>query len=249
MTASIGNTVRAELIKLTAPRSWWIATGLALVLGGGLSILVGVTGRALLAEGDGGAVDYLRGGVMSLAHVQIAIIVVGGLAGGSEYRTPIRLALLATPRRGRWFLAKTIAVVTLLTVVATVVVLVCCLAAELGLGDQGTWAWVEARSLLGGIGYLVSMGTLSFALGLACRTAIVPLALLIVLSQAGSMLLTRTPLLPVVRYLPDVAGMAVLDFTGMDIDPLPPGTGSSVLLGWVALALTIAGTAVRRREA
>lgn len=239
--------LRSEITKLLTLRSIRVTVAVTVVLAAGLAYLTGRTGRALLDDGLELGGEYLRSGLLVVVYTQIPMLVLGALSASSEYPAQVRASLAAVPGRGLFLAGKAAALALVGAAVAVVTVAVSCLVAEWALGGYGTMAWLQAGPVAGAVAYLTAMCLLSFTLGMLARNVVVPLVVLVAMTQAGSTLLLQSSLSEAARYLPDLAGTAM--FLELSFETLAPATGAVVLAAWVAAGLAVAWWVVRRRDA
>lgn len=246
--------VRSEITKILTLRSHLIAIALTVVLAAVFGYLTGLTSRNVLDANDptlDANFTPQLSGLVALVYGQIGIIVLGVLVAGSEYAGgQIRVSLAAVPNRNLFLAAKAAALTLVSLAVAVATVVSSGLAAEAGLGAHGDMSWAAGNLLTGAVCYLVLMSALGFALTMVTRNAVIPLALLITLTQAGSNLLLQTSSIgDLAKYLPDMAGMVMFFPDSPSHDILTATTGGLVMAAWVAVLLLVSQLLLNRRDA
>ncbi|WP_339127991.1 ABC transporter permease [Streptomyces sp. f51] len=239
---SFAPALRAELIKIRTlrPLLWGLAAVLAAT----------VVFSALAGLDDSSAPDFdpLFTTFFGVTFGQIAAITFGTQAVSAEYQGgALRLSLAAVPDRGRWFLAKTVAigVPALGTGLVTGVAGLVAGRSVLGSRAEGlTWA-EEVRGVAGCSVYLALMALFAAGLTAALRSGVATLSiltpfLLIVSFVVGGASGT------VADFLPDQAGQMVLRETADGV--LGPWSGLAVTALWTAAALGAGAWCVRRRD-
>ncbi|MFE6908572.1 ABC transporter permease [Streptomyces erythrochromogenes] len=240
--------VRAEFTKVRGVRS----TFLALLLFAPVSILVaaldGWSARGALESNSPMLRDGFtaqQAGLDGILYGQLALIVFGVLVVAGEYGSGMmRVSLLAVPRRGRLFAAKTTVVAGVAAVVAIPVTVVGYLVTQLALGPHGAPIGASGvpRALAGAVVYLTLMCLFAAGTALMARNAVLPLAILLPLVLAGSQILSVIGATKeMAQYFPDRAGMEILTVNSPDAY-----TGFAVLLAWTVAAL--AGGYLRHRR-
>ncbi|WP_433088311.1 hypothetical protein ACQP1P_20265 [Dactylosporangium sp. CA-052675] len=248
------SAVRAELAKLRAARTAWIATGVLLAI----HVLVqcealGLTRDAVAAIAPDGTIELFIGerqpatralldqAAGSSLQMCLFLPVLGAILGGLEARR-LGAALLAVPRQGRLVLAKTVAVAAWLAVVCVLVSVIS--VAFLWLAAGVMWSAVAPQALF--LGYAVLYSLIGHAFALAGRGMLAGL-----LGVVAVTAVTMTQAAP--RWLdalwPLSAGRNLLLDPHVD-DALSSGrlVAALVVAAWAALALTVAAVVVRRRD-
>lgn len=251
----LGAALRAEWLKLTTVRStWWTLVALV-VIGAGLTTLLGALNAEWLAspQADEDPAAFITWGMM-LAPA--AAVVLGALVVTAEYGSgTIRSSFAAVPSRGRVMLAKSILVAGLLFVASTATAL---------LGYAGTNPFFEAqgiglplegdvlRAMYGSGLYLAGLGVLAVAVGFLVRhTAAAVSILLGTLFVVGPMVL----LVPgtfgewLEKLMPHNTGGGVAAAVSFNPNLLDPWTGYAVFLAQVAAVVAVAAWSLRRRDA
>lgn len=249
--AVIWRATRAELTKLVTLLSTRITLATTIL---GTAALAFVYTKSVSTGLPLSADEALALELYAVPYGLIGFIVLGSLAGGSEYSDDqIRVSLSAVPRRALFLFAKLGALVLVSTAAAIVTVAGSFLASQLGLGTSAAAAPRLDEALRSGSGatlYLVVMTVLALFLGVASRSALVPLVGLISLSQAVSFLLVQLPdpLGTWARFLPDVAGR-LLFAESPARSVLNGSQGGLVAVAWSAAIGAIALYLLRRRDA
>ncbi|MFG1926234.1 ABC transporter permease [Cryptosporangium sp. NPDC048952] len=245
--------IAAELIKLRTLRSTPLTLGLALLVSGGLSALVGLSFRNGTVRGE---FDPVFAAFYGLTVGQLPLVVFAVLAVGSEYRSgTIRASLAALPRRGRFFGAKVGATLLVLVVAALATVATSAVTAQLTLGRRRAELDVLLPAAAGAWLSLTLIGL--FALGIATlvRSSTVALGVLLPLMLLGSQGLGNVPGVKVVtQFLPDQLGWVVMHLAGPQDDPrwardYGPWTGLALLAVWAAAALIAGYVNLQKRDA
>ncbi|MFJ6834009.1 ABC transporter permease subunit [Streptomyces sp. NPDC091209] len=240
---SFAPALRAELLKIRTLRS---------LLWGLLAVLAAtVAFSALAGLDDSGAPDFdaLFSTFLGVSFGQIAAITFGAQAVSAEYQGgALRVSLSAVPDRGRWFLAKAVAiggpalVIGLVTGVATLVVGT----SVLGSRANGlTWA-EELRGVVGCALYLTLMALFAAGLAAVLRSGVATLSILIPFLLIVSFVVGGGSG-SVADFLPDKAGQTVLHEA--PDGALGPWSGLAVTALWTAAALGAGAWCVRRRDA
>ncbi len=255
MLPEISAAMRAEFTKLRQMRGTVVALALFWLVSIAVAALDGwsarqaiITHSPLLRSGF----TPEQAGLDGVLYGQVALIVFGVLSVTSEYGSGmIRLSLLASPRRGRFFTAKMTVTGIVAFVAAIPATLVAYVTTQATLGPYGasiTAAGVP-RALFGAAGYVTLISLFAAGLALMTRTAIAPLAILIPWVLIGSHLLSiigATKALA--RYFPDQAGMQMLTVRVIP-GSLSPAAGLAVLAAWVAVVLAAGYVLLAGRDA
>ncbi|MGW1531880.1 ABC transporter permease subunit [Streptomyces aureus] len=240
---SFAPALRAELIKIRTLRS---------LLWGLLGVLAATAAFSALAGLDDSAdpdFDPLFSAFFGVTFGQIAAITFGAQAVSAEYQGgALRVSLAAVPDRGRWFLAKTLAVgvpalgVGLVTGVVSLVVGTSVLGSR---ADALTWQQ-ELRGVAGCAVYLALMALFAAGLAAVLRSGVATLSILIPFLLIVSFVIGNASG-TVADFLPDKAGQTVLHVTQQG--SLGPWSGLAVTALWAAAALGAGSWCVRRRDA
>lgn len=189
-------------------------------------------------------------GFETAGFAQPLIILMAALITGSEYiDDQLRTTLLATPRRGKVLAAKIVVVATLaasigLISTAAAVVLKHTTLGEHGLNPDQLTAAMGWNLLTVAINYtLISL--IAAAITVVARTYIVTLVVLVPLVLG--LTISLLGLFPLLKYLPDLAGIQLLtSYPGIGL--LTPMTGGLVMAAWATVATTAAAVLFLRRD-
>lgn len=251
--------VRAELGKAATLPGVWVGAVVAVVG------LVGITAMNS-ASSEGLGVGAQVGSALAEALVAAPIGTVGAIVLGvvvmsSEYTAnstdagggrQIAATLAAMPNRGAVMLAKVVAVLVLVGVLA-VLALGAALVVAAAIRGGGIGQPVEVlRGVGGAFAYWAMSGLMALAITTLTRSGIVPLLVLVVNSSLVSVSFLLTMVTSAARYLPDLAGTSLLgmdpDLIAFD-DPLPLPAGALVMATWTVVLLAIASVVFVRRDA
>ncbi|MET9899021.1 ABC transporter permease subunit [Streptomyces sp. NPDC006446] len=240
---SFAPALRSEWIKIRTLRS--LVWGLLAVL----AATVAFSALAGLDDSGEGDFDPLFSTFFGVGFGQIAAITFGAQAVSAEYQGgALRVSLAAVPRRGRWFLAKTVAIgvpaliTGLVTGVAGLVVGTTVLGSR---ADGLTWA-EELRGVVGCAIYLTLMALFAAGLAAVLRSGVATLSILIPFLLIVSFVVGGASG-SIADFLPDKAGQTVLHET--PDGALGPWSGLAVTALWTAAALGAGAWSVRRRDA
>ncbi|MEU0433173.1 ABC transporter permease subunit [Streptomyces sp. NPDC006290] len=240
---SFAPALRAEWIKIRTLRS--LVWGLLAVL----AATVAFSALAGLDDSGEGDFDPLFSTFFGVSFGQIAAITFGAQAVSAEYQGgALRVSLSAVPDRGRWFLAKTVAiggpalVVGLVTGVASLIVGT----SVLGSRANGLTGAEELRGVVGCGIYLALMALFAAGLAAVLRSGVATLSILIPFLLIVSFVVGGASG-SVADFLPDKAGQTVLYETADGA--LGPWSGLAVTALWTAAALGAGAWCVRRRDA
>jgi ABC-2 type transport system permease protein len=270
---------RAELIGIRSVLATRVAAIIAIV---GLVVtqLAVVTLLPALARGDigpgaeelggdlpsfdlGSSADQLgalsplgsTSGTGSLGAVVIAVVLLGVLAGTSDFRFGgIVGAALASPRRGRILAAKAGAVATVGAVLGIVLVVVSTLTLIVGLAARGLPLAIDPVGAIGVVGrgvlVVLLLALLGLAIGVVARNqlagVLVALAVLVLepIVQGTAALVSGTA--PVwTQFLPVALAQAAI---GAGPAPVSPAVASIGLVVLTVIALGAAAVDLRRRD-
>ena len=242
----------SEVVKLVTLRSVWItALVTAVTCIGAAALLAPSVGEAIVANDPALAPGTVPEsvGLEWISMGLIGVFVIGVTAGSSEYTGgQLKTSLLAVPHRLALVLAKALALFLATLVLAAVTIPGLSILSQVALGEVSVlgggvpasliWRWV------GGIAYWAAMAQIGFALGLLMRQSLIPLFVLIILSQVIPVLVYWLPFL---TYLPDAAGSQLFDpGAAGGSDPhaaLSPAVAAVTLAAWV---IVLGGAAVIR---
>ncbi|GLX01701.1 ABC transporter permease [Microtetraspora sp. NBRC 16547] len=253
--------VRAELLKLTTTRLWWVMLLVTLFLiGVNLAVFIGFAGNP---QGGLPALDTPEWGQLALSagsSGKIFVMILGVVMLTSEYRyQTITGTFLTTPQRGRVIAAKLLAglivgalfalavlIFTALIVIPTVLI------------AGGELSLTELRVPQIGLGTVASLALyaiLGIALGALVRNQIAGIVGAVAWAYVIESVFLAIPALQVVgKWFPGGAAQALMNIdvntgmnTGMGTDMLPPWGGAIVLVGYaVVFAVVASATTVRR---
>lgn len=200
----------------------------------------------------------------------IVVVVIGTMFVTAEYgRGLMRTTLAASPKRGRILAAKALVIgavtfVTGLVSAAVVVTLGQRVLEANGVYVHSVSAFTQARVIVGTAALLALASVLALALGVILRRSaaavttavlgiVLPylLAMTVLPAGSGQWLLRVTPAAAFSLQQSTLEYPQVINiYTPVNgYFPLPPWAGLAVLCGWTALALGVAATLLRRRDA
>ncbi|MEU2132252.1 ABC transporter permease subunit [Streptomyces sp. NPDC018352] len=244
----------AEWTKMWTVRSTAYTLLLAFVLSTGIGTLIASNWRNDIEHVVN--FDPLVAALYSVTLGQLALVVLGVLLVGAEYSSgSIRTSLAAVPGRGLFYGGKVLAGTLTALAASTVIVLITFVAAQAALGPYGTGLTADGvpAALAGAVVYLTLICAFSMGIATVVRSSAISMGILLPLLFLGSQGLGNIPALkPVLRYLPDQAGLELMHMAGPSSDGrYGPGYGSgaalAILLAWTAAAL-ISGYLVLRRQ-
>ncbi|MFI6385991.1 ABC transporter permease [Nonomuraea sp. NPDC050540] len=254
--------ISAEWVKLWSVRStWWCLMGAAAMM-----VLASVTVAAALGSHNGqprterlAATEPV---VSAAIFAQFAMVALAMLVVTSEYSSGgIRVALQATPVRGRLLAAKALVVAPVMFVTGVVsgavgAVLTYVLLRMEPFGVPVTLAAGETAGDLVRLGaFCALVGVLTVGAGAALRSAAGTLTVVFLLMMGLPLLIMMTgapALIDASMRLPMFAGLAFMESVeNMTGGPMPyaPGEGLAWLLVWTAAALAAGYVVLRRRDA
>ena len=221
-------------------------------------------------SGPGGPVITIANLLIGTFAGLIALIVVATLFITAEYRRGlIRTTLTASPRRGRVLAAKAVVIgsasfVTGLVAAAAAVIVGEDIARSRQFIFPVSWA-TELRIIVGTAALIAVVAVLALAIGamvrrsaaavtLAIALVVLPYFLAIIAALPDSVAdwivrLTPAAAFAVQQSLPAYSQVEAIYSPAGGYYPLPPWAGLLVLVGWAALALTVAIALLRRRDA
>lgn len=250
--------LRSELVKLLTLKSVWItvlASSLSCI---GIPALTAPSIRDAIIVNDPTLAPGTIPETVGLEWIGLGLIgiaIIGVIAGSSEYvDQQVKTSLLAVPHRLRLVLTKAAVLCLLVTVVGIVTIPTMSLLSQIGLGDISVlrsgmpeslvWRWV------GGLALWIATALIGFALALLMRQTLIPLLVMIVLSQ---LTLPLVNLIPFAQYLPFAAGTQLYDaamITSARSDAgLSPSLASLSLAVWTGALLLAAILRFRSRDA
>ncbi|MFJ4171326.1 hypothetical protein ACIPY3_17620 [Paenarthrobacter sp. NPDC089714] len=206
----------SELTKLITLRAVWISALVTFAV----VVLIGWSQAGPVAEGLRRHDPDLAPGASPatvgfdwVALGLIGIIVIGVISASSEFVSgQLRSSMVAVPQRWRLYGAKCAALMLFTTGLGLVTIPLLSLLSQAAIGelsvlDGGFPAELVFR-WLGAIAFWDASALIGFSLGILLRQGLIPLFLLIVLSQLSLMLLLLGPAL---AYLPTIAGVQLFD--------------------------------------
>lgn len=181
---------------------------------------------------------------------QPLVILLAALIVGSEYVDgSLRTTLLATPQRGRLFAAKLVVTAGLAALIGMIATSAAVLLKHTALAEHGL-AVTEFTSDMAWNIVTVTINYTLIALIAAAVTAIARtfvVTLVVLVPLVLGLTISLVSMLPLLRFLPDLAGIQLLTSyprVGL-LDPLP---GGLVMAAWAALFLSAATHAFVRRD-
>ncbi|MEV5600793.1 ABC transporter permease subunit [Streptomyces sp. NPDC052299] len=255
MTNSPRAVFAAEWTKAWTVRSTGLTLSLAFVLCVGTGTLVSSSWRADIDRVVN--FDPLAAALYSMTLGQLALVVLGALLVGSEYSSgSIRTSLAAVPGRGLFYVGKVLVGALTALAASAVIVVVTFLAAQAALGPYGTTlgAGGVPAALAGAVVHLTSVCAIAMGVTAMARSAAISMAVLLPVLFLGSQGLGNVPALkPVLRFLPDQAGMVLMHIAAPSGDSrfgpgYGPVTALGVLLAWTAASLLGGYLVLRGRD-
>lgn len=244
-----------KLLTLPAVVLTTIATAATCV---GMASLTAPSVGAAIAEHDPDLAPGVAPETVGLEWIGlglIGIVIIGVICGSSEYNgSQVTTSLRAVPGRARLLWAKSVALSIFVLIVGAITIPALSVFSQIGLGPQGVingglpvslvWRW------LGGIALWLATALISMSLGLLLRRPLIPLLVMIVISQ---LTLPLVNLVPSAQYLPFAAGTLLFD-PAMITSSSPAVDAStavavSTLVAWTVGALAVAGLQFGRRDA
>jgi ABC-2 type transport system permease protein len=245
--------LRAEWTKLrTSPGT----LGLLLVLVATTVAVSAAAAAAITCRGDCG-IDPARVSLTGVRLGQAVVAILAVLMIGTEYGTGmIRTTLTAVPRRWTVLLAKSVVLVAVVAVAATVAVLGSLLVGRELLPAGQTFSWTAApvlRATIGSVVYLVLVAVLGLGVATAVRNAAAAIGLVLGLLYLFPILALSVSDPTWIRRLekvgPMTAGLGVQATKGLEDLAIGPWRGIGVLGAWALAALVTGGVLLRRRDA
>ncbi|WP_435738250.1 hypothetical protein V5D56_06580 [Cellulosimicrobium sp. PMB13] len=247
----------SELTKLLTLRSVWVTLLVTAVCMVGLAWVSAPSVGEGIASGDPDLAPGTVAETVGLEFVllgQIGVIVAGVMAAGSEQTSgQIKTSLVAVPARTGLLVVKATALLLVTLVVGIVTIPAVSLVSQVGLGDVGVIDGGVPTSLVlrwvGALAYWVGIALVSFALTVVLRQVLLPLFVLVAVSQLSLMLVVLTP---ASRFLPTVAGVQLFDPTtitaAFPAAALTPAAAATCLAAWVLVLLVAATWLFRTRD-
>lgn len=220
------HTLRAELTKALTLRSIQTTLAAALIIPPALAVASGLGFDSGTAMASSFPIE--AHGFETAGFGQPLIILLAALIAGTEYLDgQLRTTLLATPRRGRVLAAKLIMIAVLATLIGLVATTAAVLLKHAALGAHG----LSLGEFTAGMGWnLIGVAVnytlialIAASITILARTFIVTLVVLVPLVLGLTISLLGA--LPILRYLPDLAGIQLLtSYPGVGLlDPIPGG--------------------------
>ena len=181
---------------------------------------------------------------------QPLVILMAVLICGTEYTdNQLSTTLTATPQRGRILAAKLCVLGALATLIAMIATVAAVLLEHAALGDHGlpltNFTPGMAWNLLGVVVNYILISIVAATITIVTRSLIAPLIVLVPLVLG--LTISLVSIVPIVRYLPDLAGIQLLTaYPGIGL--LDPITGGAVMACWTFVLLVIASLAFRHRD-
>ncbi|AOS63162.1 ABC transporter [Actinoalloteichus hymeniacidonis] len=221
-----------------------------------LMLTVTMTANLLLAGIEASGVTFYTGGageqpaslssfgVVMFAPVYAFLVLPVHAAAGEYLGGQLRVSLTATPDRRTLVVAKSVAMVAVVSVAAIIALaparLVIGISDGVGppalLADLG--AWVAA--------YL-AMSVIAFGLAGLLRGVVAPLAILIASPMVVATGILQWP--AGLRFLPDQAGMSLLGTPAYEITAIPIGMAALALAAWASVSIAVYALTLLRRDA
>ena len=272
---SFGGVIRSEWIKLVTLRSTMWCYLIVIVLTIGLGFLIAGLAGSTAGAGRGAQAAvpvqpqqlWVQVATIGIGFAQLVSAVLGALVITGEYGTGmIRSTFAAVPTRLPAIVAKALVfgvvtfVVSLVSIIATALLTAPLLSARgfaPDLGDGQAW-W----SMIGGAGYIVLIGLLSFSIGTLIRNSAggiaTSLGLILVVPTIVQVFAGLTKIDWVQNlgtFLPSTAGAVMHSYpstaaaAATDLIVLTPVEGFLVLAAWIVVLFGVAATLVSRRDA
>lgn len=250
-----GDVLSAEWIKLRSVRSTWWTLAALVGLGAGLTIVMCWGNADWLAspEADESPGAFITWGMMI---AQITAVVLGVLAATSEYGTGmVRATFAAVPRRGRVLAAKSVVVASLLFVVGTLTALIGYFGGNYFLDREGVGMALQGdvlRAMYGSGLFMAGLGLLSIAIGTLLRHTAAAITITIALCFVVSNMVTLIPGdfgLFLERVMPGSAGALIATPVSFKPDQLEAWPSFAIFAAEIAVLMTFAAVALRRRDA
>lgn len=246
----------SELVKLLTLRSVQIVLAATVVTALALAAVVAPSVReAILSNSPALAAGVVPEdvGFEVVGLCLVGPIVLGIVAGSSEYQSgQLKTSLIAAPRRIRLIAAKAAALFLVTLVLGLVTIPSESLICQFLLGDlsvvQNGIPLSLALRWLGGIASWAAVAQIGFALAVILRQALVPLLVMILMSQ---LTLVMVHLVPGAQYLPFSAGVQLFDPSSIISETpsaaLSPFSACAALIAWVAGLTVVSFTLFKRR--
>lgn len=266
-----GAAYRSELLKLRSVTSVGVMLAVAVALTAAISLYnadnQSAVGRSYGSAGQDGFAGPGQGfypaqvnptGTLLIGCVLGAALFAafGAVAGALEYPSGmIRISLVATPRRTRFFLCKLAAVATAAVAAAAVCTLVCFVVGESFLSGQANDA-VGLTSpgvplhLAGAVVCLAGWAVIGFAFGILLHSTALAVTLSFVIYVAGPFVAERFDPNQANNVTPTQAGQALWIYHNpLNPNIAPFGLGLAVFLTYIAVFLAAAYARIRLSDA
>ncbi len=243
------HTLRAELTKALTLRSIQATLAAATLAPPILALAAGLAFNPSSAAGSSFPAE--SHGFETAGFGQPLVILLAALITGTEYLDgQLRSTLAADPNRGRVLTAKLIVIAgaaTLIGLIATTAAVILKHAAISAHGLPGTeFTAGMVWNLLGVAVNYALISVIAAAITILARTLIVTLVILVPLVLG--LTISLVGIIPILKYLPDLAGLQLLT-TYPGIGLLQPVPGGVVMAGWATGLLAVAAFAFRHRDA
>lgn len=235
------SAVRAEFSKLwSLPSLWGVALAATLAPG----LLAFFTSMANTASRANVPVELLGFEVAGFGQplvVLFAALVVGSDYSGSQLRT----TLLATPRRARVWGAKLVVVSGCAAIIAITAMVLALMFARMAVPHDRMFTAATWMNIGGVALNYTLMALLAAGITFLARTPLV--AVIVLVPMVLGLTISLMTVLPVLRYLPDLAGMQLmLRYPGMPL--LEPAVGALVMGAWAVAAVGAAAIVFQRSD-
>ncbi|GGH20351.1 ABC transporter permease [Paenibacillus segetis] len=240
----------AELEKLvTLPSIWLTLIGIFI-----LNLVLATAFTSIGLQGAAGTQSILNIGLASMGYLQAGFIILGIVATCSEYAGgQIRTTLTTIPWRGLQLSTKHLALAIITIPVAFIIVASGVLYTFFMMRDTAvgfkTDTMIMIKTLVGATGYLTLTTLLSAAIGALLRRTTPALVVLLGYYFIVSPL-SRDFLPSIKNYSPDMAGYYMyMPPSSDEINVLTPMQGTSILMLWTLIFITVAIVVYRKRDA
>ncbi len=242
------HVMTAELTKIRTVRSTMWALLLTVLICLILGYAIGAEFRVSfprLPPAQRRDFDPLFATFYSLSIGQLALVVFGVTAMGSEYSSGmIAVSLMVVPRRGLFYAAKVAAALTAATATALVTVTTTFFAAQQALGPHRASAGAPGslEAALGACLYLTLICAFAMGVTAILRSPVLALVIMVPVIFLDSQGLGNVPGLgKVIDYLPDQAGAVIMHLSGQAGTrfgrPFGPWTGMAIMIAWTVASL------------
>lgn len=242
------HTLHAELTKTFTLRSTQATFLAALVIPPGLAWASGFAFDPITPAAASFPIE--SHGFETAGFGQPLVILLAALISGGEYLDgQLRSTLLATPRRSRVLGAKLLVIAVLAAAIGFIATTAAVLLKHAALGEHGLrpsqltteMGW----NLLGVAVNYTLIALIAAGISVIARTFIVALVVLVPLTLG--LTISLLGLFPLLKYLPDLAGIQLLTgYPGVGL--LDPIVGGFVMASWAAVILAVTGAWFTRRD-